>query len=341
MSCFSSCISGAAAAITLIAFIFDLVLFFLARARIKSLEGAVATIGNAIWLTLAAWILLFISGCMFGIGRCCINNRPRGPRSDKVDQAYPGPPAAATVPAGNAYAEQMRMDAIKAEIDRKARQKASQRENGLPAFDEYEPETRPLTTQSDEDHSAPHTPYRDNTTSGHNRFGAAGAATGYVPSHSLQTPQRQPSAASLASAVTTSPPVQHASPYNTAGVGSAAYNRPSPQSSPQRQQNASSYTPSFPNAPTPPVPNTYPPQQASQSGGYARQASLNEGNIYERAGLGTAAAATAGAAVAANAGRSDYLRPDAGAHPRSDSYGHHAQGSSCQSRYCQTTSFVD
>src|ERR1700761_7713300 len=61
MTCCSSCISGFAATVALVAFIFDLVLFFTARARINAVNGGSATLGSAIWLTLVAWVLLFFS----------------------------------------------------------------------------------------------------------------------------------------------------------------------------------------------------------------------------------------------------------------------------------------
>jgi hypothetical protein len=129
MTCFSTCISGFGAAVTLFAFIFDLAFFFTAKSRINDVKGGSATMGTAVWMTLAAWILLFTAGCFFGLGRCCISRRPRGPsqRQASVDQGY---------------AEQMRLDAVKAEADRKARQQKA--EIGLPAFHEYD-QSEPLT----------------------------------------------------------------------------------------------------------------------------------------------------------------------------------------------------
>lgn len=125
----------------MVAFIFDLVLFFVAKARINAV--GYASIGTAIWLTLAAWILLFFSGCFYTLGRCCLRGRPSGGSSympdwmgghrDKEGQ-------------DKGYAEQMRLDAVKAEADRKARQK--QGEVGLPAFHE----TQPLTGHVDGHH---------------------------------------------------------------------------------------------------------------------------------------------------------------------------------------------
>jgi hypothetical protein len=66
-------------------------------------------------------------------------------------------------PAGNGYADQMRLDAVKAEADRKARQQ--QGEVGLPSFQEYDA-TQPLKARLsgdgvylDEEDAVP---YRDN-----------------------------------------------------------------------------------------------------------------------------------------------------------------------------------
>lgn len=129
MTCFSTCISGFAAAVTLLAFIFDIAIFFAARARINSVGSA--EIGNATWLTLAAWVLLFFSGCFYTIGRCCISKRgPRGNKDNwnKVENGT-----------GFGSSEAMRLDAVKAEADRKARQNTL--EGGLPAFHEVQPLT--------------------------------------------------------------------------------------------------------------------------------------------------------------------------------------------------------
>ncbi|KIJ38428.1 hypothetical protein M422DRAFT_781371 [Sphaerobolus stellatus SS14] len=169
MTCCSTCFSGFAAAITLIAFIFDIAFFFLAKARINKVAGGSASIGNAIWLTLAAWLLLFFAGCFYSFGRCCISNRPRGPRGRSLD-----PPN--NLETGRSDA--LRLDAIKAEADRKARQK--QGEGGLPAFQEYDA-TKPLTGKYDEEDD-----YRDHM------------PPSRQPSHNVgyvtdQSPRRQPS----------------------------------------------------------------------------------------------------------------------------------------------------
>ncbi|KAL5639113.1 hypothetical protein ACGC1H_006587 [Rhizoctonia solani] len=138
MSCFSSCIAGTAAAVALIAFIFDLVLFFACRARINTVQGGSASIGNGLWLTLAAWALLFFSGCAYAFGRCCISKGPSG--SSSRSWKRPRKDSERTDDGGkfDRESEQLRMDAVKAEADRKARQKAGKQEVGLPAFYEYE-----------------------------------------------------------------------------------------------------------------------------------------------------------------------------------------------------------
>ncbi|KAG7099727.1 hypothetical protein E1B28_001544 [Marasmius oreades] len=134
MMCCSTCVSGFAAVAALLAFIFDLALFFLAKARINAVGKA--TIGNAIWLTLAAWVLLFFSGCFYTIGRCCISKRgPRDKWGKRPNEYGEGPGGNNT--SRDMYAEQMRMDAVKAEQARKTKQQ----EVGLPAFHESVPLT--------------------------------------------------------------------------------------------------------------------------------------------------------------------------------------------------------
>ncbi|KAL1739709.1 SUR7/PalI family-domain-containing protein [Schizophyllum fasciatum] len=154
MTCCSTCVSGFAATIALLAFIFDLVLFFVAKSRINDVGKA--EMGNAIWLTLAAWVLLFFSGCFYTIGRCCVSKRRPRDNWDKRSNR-------------NDPEEQHRLDAVKAEADRKALQK----ENGLPAFHE----TQPLTARVDGDQV-----YLDDDTPNVEPHKTGGShATGYVP----------------------------------------------------------------------------------------------------------------------------------------------------------------
>lgn len=132
----STCISEFAAVITLFAFIFDLILFFIAKARINAVGSA--HIGSAIWLTLTAWILLFLSGCFYSLGRSCISNRS----NNKGDNDNSGGETRDDTEMGlnnKKDFERRRLDAVKAEADRKAFQ--NKVESGLPAF----PEAYPLT----------------------------------------------------------------------------------------------------------------------------------------------------------------------------------------------------
>ncbi|KAG1908336.1 pali-domain-containing protein [Suillus fuscotomentosus] len=179
MTCFSSCISGFAATVALTAFIFDLVIFFVAKSRMNSVSGGSASIGNAVWITLVAWVLLFFSGCFYGVGRCCIRRRPRD--NDRMGR--------------NGYADQMRLDAVKAEVDRKARQQRG--EIGLPPFQEYDP-SQPLKARISGDgvflDEEDGVLYRDNqsvSTAGRAGMGSYGrrpSANGYAGGGYVQAP---------------------------------------------------------------------------------------------------------------------------------------------------------
>ena len=202
MSCFSSCISGFAAGVTLLAFIFDIVFFFVVKSRINKVQGGSATIGNAVWLTLAAWILLFISGCVFAFGRCCISTR--GPRSDRRKHEDDVRPYGGANPSNN-YAETLRLDAVKAEADRKARQLAGTHEVGLPAFQEYE--RQPLRSDPQYMEEELHHPYLDHTAQ------TTGYAVGNV--------RRQPSGYTISSGHNRSPTSPPRGPYPGGYVGGA------------------------------------------------------------------------------------------------------------------------
>lgn len=111
-------------------------LFVLVRTRINALPGGSASLGPAVWLVLAGWILLFLSGCAYGCGRRCISSRgPRnadGGRGERAKMDY-------------GYAEEARIEAIRAEEERKARQAhgGGNPSSHLPGFQPYE--TQPLT----------------------------------------------------------------------------------------------------------------------------------------------------------------------------------------------------
>lgn len=168
MSCFSSCISGFGATVAFIAFIFDIAIFFVAKSRMNSVSGDSASIGNAVWLTLVAALLLFFSGCFYGIGRCCLRRRGK--------DMWGGQPNDTTNDFGNR--EQVRLDAVKAEADRKAR--LAQGETGLPAFQEYE-QFQPLKAKMDGDevYMDDEGQYRDTHSSRRSQSGYPGS--GYAP----------------------------------------------------------------------------------------------------------------------------------------------------------------
>ena len=183
----STCISGFAAFIALVAFVFDIVLFFIVKARVKSIDGT-ASFGAAIWMTLAAWVLLFFSGCAFACGRCCIQRRPRGAGGEdgRMDNGWMSKFGGGQGNGNDYHGEQMRLDAVKAEADRKARQK---NEIGLPAFPEHVPlngngKAQYLEEESDDEH---HNPYRDEAAIG--TATALGAGAGVAASG----PRRQAS----------------------------------------------------------------------------------------------------------------------------------------------------
>ncbi len=140
-NCFGTFVTGIGAFITLVAFGLDLALFIIAKKRINSINGASAELGMAIWMTLAAWILMFLAGCAFSCGICSRRKRNRVKDSHLPPDTYGARPAA---PMQDRYAEQMRMDALDAEADRKRRQATldRNRRDDLPKFASTRPSTR-------------------------------------------------------------------------------------------------------------------------------------------------------------------------------------------------------
>ncbi|KAJ1301472.1 hypothetical protein OPQ81_008729 [Rhizoctonia solani] len=177
MSCFSSCISGTGAAVALIAFIFDLVLFFAVRARVNSVQGGSASIGNALWMTLAAWALLFFSGCAYAFGRCCVSKEPSGGRKWRRSRKD----SERTEDSGkfDNESERMRLDAVKAEADRKARQREGRQE---PQY--YEEEVEVVVPYTDRPGRGPSRASQRTQVS--NGAGAAAAAAAYRPNRNYE-----------------------------------------------------------------------------------------------------------------------------------------------------------
>jgi hypothetical protein len=114
--------------------VFDLVIFYIAKARIDDAAGASASIGISVWLTLAAWLCAGLGGCAYGVGRCCVNNRgKRGSGDPKNDNYYTGQNGPQT--------DNMRLQALRDEQIRK-------KEQGLPSFQELE--RTPLTNDQED-----------------------------------------------------------------------------------------------------------------------------------------------------------------------------------------------
>lgn len=133
--CFPTCFASLASSFSLLSLIFDLVMFYIARARIDAVAGASASIGMCVWLTLAAWLLAGFGGCAYGVGRCCMGQRAARDSGDPSGKGY-------SQTASGSGTEDMRLLALRDEQLRK-------KEQGLPNFQELE--RTPLTAGEGED----------------------------------------------------------------------------------------------------------------------------------------------------------------------------------------------
>ena len=105
--CFPALLSWFTSACTFAAFIIDLAMFYVAKARKDSVDGASATIGASVWFTLVAWVLPVFAGCFCGLGSVEKRRKPKAPRHEEP-QPYPqsaGPYARVPGPPLNAYGE--------------------------------------------------------------------------------------------------------------------------------------------------------------------------------------------------------------------------------------------
>lgn len=161
--------------------------------------------------------------------------------------------------AESVYAEQMRLDAVKAEADRKARQKQGM-EVGLPAL----AETEPLTSKQDPDEiyideGDKVVAYRPNTTSPPIGAGVGAGAAAYARQGSMPPGRQQsPYNGGYAQAA---PGTRAVDDYYNARPQAGTTYPPQPQPQPRRQTSgrtqSSGYMPSpYPIAPVPPMPTT-------------------------------------------------------------------------------------
>lgn len=222
-SCFTTCFASFGATFAILAFIFDIIVFSIAKSRINgnsSLRTS-ASLGNGIWMTLAAGLLLLFSGFFFCAGRCCIRNRRK--RQDESDKMRPG--------ADLSYADRMRADAEYAEKRRNEDAmsmgrggRPGQNGNGsLPAFAEFgNEETRheaiPLKSMEDDDDDEDDRrllPFRQNNAE---QIGGVGMGYGRRDGASPPPPPRHPSLGPR----TASPPISPSSGRHMPFVAAAA-----------------------------------------------------------------------------------------------------------------------
>ncbi|KAI7939987.1 hypothetical protein MJO28_013639 [Puccinia striiformis f. sp. tritici] len=128
---YTSCFSSLASTAALLAFVLDIVAFSIAKKRLNALSDTNVVIdsqlGNAVWVTLAGWICLTLSGFFFCAGRCLFSRRHRA--QAQADQLRPKP--------DKEYTKKMRTDADEAEKARKDTFTHKQSQSSLPAFAQY------------------------------------------------------------------------------------------------------------------------------------------------------------------------------------------------------------
>ncbi|KAM0788742.1 hypothetical protein ACM66B_002834 [Microbotryomycetes sp. NB124-2] len=142
-TCFTTCFASFGATIALIAFAFDLGLFIVAKKRIESGDvGGSAQLGNALWMTLAAAIMLLTSGCFFGFGNCIIRDRQKSKRD--IEKMRPLP----DVEYGNSARQAAFEDKGPQYVTLNGNQATT---GGLPQFPDRAGESVPLTSPDKDD----------------------------------------------------------------------------------------------------------------------------------------------------------------------------------------------
>jgi uncharacterized membrane protein YccF (DUF307 family) len=175
MTLIATWFASLATLIGMLAFIFDMVVFTIAKQRINRASSsndavevsAAGAYGNAIWITLAGWLCFLLSGVAFRIGRRIARARQQDKMASealrpKVDDSY-----ATSARDSARFAEQRRAASSKDEGD-------------LPYF--AEPETVPLRAYNDPTefgHGGGHGQMATTSTSGYDRDAIDGVGMGY------------------------------------------------------------------------------------------------------------------------------------------------------------------
>ncbi|OAV90929.1 hypothetical protein PTTG_07544 [Puccinia triticina 1-1 BBBD Race 1] len=153
-SCYTSCLSSLASTAALLAFLLDIIAFTIAKNRLNAIANpsfsVKAELGHAVWITLAGWLCLTLSGLCFCAGRCLFARRQR--TQAQADQLRPTP--------DQEYIDQMRIDAHQAEKAREKEQASLRNQASLPAFAEY-PEHIPLNRFNPNEDEQTTAPYSD------------------------------------------------------------------------------------------------------------------------------------------------------------------------------------
>lgn len=182
MMCFPTCLAGIAGGLALIVFIFDVAIFYIARARINAVQGASASIGAAVWMTLAAWLCCCFAGCAYGMGRaCCWDSGERGGTRRRSRRERQEEEAAYN------RDEQLRMQAIRDD-------KLRQNEQDLPNFATFE--RQPLTSDVDDKYYYEEAGNAVPALRHDNGQGIQGVGVGYGRRTGNANVQRQPSVGS-------------------------------------------------------------------------------------------------------------------------------------------------
>ncbi|BGP14983.1 hypothetical protein JCM10213_007213 [Rhodosporidiobolus nylandii] len=199
----TTCFASFAATFSLLAFIFDIVVFVIAKQRIESSSvGGSAQLGAAVWMTLAAMIMFGLSGCFFGCGACVIRKRRASREASEKNRPF----------VDEAYGSKMRNDALMADAQHR-------REGTLPNFAEHEQnEQIPLTAMQDYDEGGDAGRYHPVRFASSTDVGAPSIISGVGEGYGRRNPSAPGMPVSITADSLASP--GYAAPIPVGGVGS-------------------------------------------------------------------------------------------------------------------------